>query len=309
MLSHPHREKGFPWALRRWSSSGGGCPSCGPSCSGSTLRRVRLPDWVRFWRAPDHATLAEPRSTTSSRVFLQPSYPRGLRLHGRRGDGVRLRPRDDRQRRVPRLRGRRRDRAGRPARRPGRPWPTAVERLLRRRRRSAPAGGRRRRPRPGRFDWDNDGGACSSPTSRRTSPIPSGTGGHPSRARRRRAQGDDARVRLRLQHRLDRVGLPVPAPLRGQPAAPQRRSLPLRRQRMPARPGAAHGGVRGGHGRQGDRGLRLVDDDGPARRRPRCRPRGTRRRRVLLLRRPGHPRRAALPGRVRRRARRQAAPV
>ena len=66
-----------------------------------------------------------------------------------------------------------------------------------------------------------------------------------------RGADPDPRGRLRLQHRLDRDGVHLPALLRRQPDRALAGALPLRRQRLPAGAGRDDGGVPAPHTRTG----------------------------------------------------------
>jgi glycosyltransferase involved in cell wall biosynthesis len=77
MLSHPHREKGFAAGVEALAELRRRRPELRAVVFGIDPPPVKLADWVRFWRAPDHATLAN-RIYNQSRVFLQPSYHEGF---------------------------------------------------------------------------------------------------------------------------------------------------------------------------------------------------------------------------------------
>jgi glycosyltransferase involved in cell wall biosynthesis len=77
MLSHPHREKGLPVGLEALAELRRRMPELRPLVFGMNRPRRRLPEGVRFWRAPDHPTLAD-SIYNQSRVFLQPSFHEGF---------------------------------------------------------------------------------------------------------------------------------------------------------------------------------------------------------------------------------------
>jgi glycosyltransferase involved in cell wall biosynthesis len=77
MLSHPHREKGFAVGVEALAELRRRRPELRAVVFGIDPPSVQLADWVRFWRAPDHATLAN-RIYNQSRVFLQASYHEGF---------------------------------------------------------------------------------------------------------------------------------------------------------------------------------------------------------------------------------------
>ena len=77
MLSHPHREKGFAVGVEALAELRRRRSDLRALVFGIDPPSVRLADWVRFWQAPDHATLAN-RIYNESSVFLQPSYHEGF---------------------------------------------------------------------------------------------------------------------------------------------------------------------------------------------------------------------------------------
>ncbi len=77
MLYHPHYEKGFDVGLDAVTQLRHRLPDLRVGVFGIDSPDLRLADWVRFWQAPDHATLAD-RIYNDSRVFLQPSYHEGF---------------------------------------------------------------------------------------------------------------------------------------------------------------------------------------------------------------------------------------
>jgi glycosyltransferase involved in cell wall biosynthesis len=77
MLSHPHREKGLAVGLEALAELKRRVPGLRALVFGIDAPSLALPDWVRFWQAPDHPTLAG-EIYNDSRVFLQPSYHEGF---------------------------------------------------------------------------------------------------------------------------------------------------------------------------------------------------------------------------------------
>jgi len=77
MLSHPHREKGLPVGLEALAELRRRVPDLRALVFGIDPPWLKLADWVRFWQAPDHATLAD-SIYNQSRLFLQPSYHEGF---------------------------------------------------------------------------------------------------------------------------------------------------------------------------------------------------------------------------------------
>ena len=122
--------------------------------------------------------------------------------------------------------------------------------------------------------------AVGSPTARPRVPC---AGGDPTRPR-----DPDPRRPLRLQHRLDRDGVHLPALLRREPDRTLAGALPLRRQRLPTGADRDDGGVPAPQPGTGHRRARGLRRDRRARRRPRHHPPAARRRRVLRADRPRH---------------------
>jgi glycosyltransferase involved in cell wall biosynthesis len=77
MLSHPHREKGLAVGLQALVELERRVPGVQALVFGIDPPTLALPDWVRFWHAPDHPTLAD-EVYNHSRVFLQSSYHEGF---------------------------------------------------------------------------------------------------------------------------------------------------------------------------------------------------------------------------------------
>jgi glycosyltransferase involved in cell wall biosynthesis len=77
MLSHPHREKGFPVGVDALTELRRRMPELQAIVFGMDPPPGPLPDGVRFWQAPDHPTLAN-QLYNQSRVFMQPSFHEGF---------------------------------------------------------------------------------------------------------------------------------------------------------------------------------------------------------------------------------------
>jgi glycosyltransferase involved in cell wall biosynthesis len=77
MLSHPHYEKGFAVGVDALVELQRRRPELRAQVFGIDPPSLKLAEWVRFWQAPDHATLAN-RIYNDSRLFLQPSYHEGF---------------------------------------------------------------------------------------------------------------------------------------------------------------------------------------------------------------------------------------
>jgi glycosyltransferase involved in cell wall biosynthesis len=77
MLSHPHREKGFPVGVEALAELRRRMPELRAIVFGMDPPPRPLPHGVRFWRAPDHHTLAN-QLYNQSRVFMQPSFHEGF---------------------------------------------------------------------------------------------------------------------------------------------------------------------------------------------------------------------------------------
>ncbi|MGH9227185.1 MAG: glycosyltransferase family 4 protein [Acidimicrobiales bacterium] len=77
MLSHPHREKAFAVGLDALAELKRRVPPVRALVFGIDPPSLPVPDWVRFWQAPDHPTLAD-EIYNDSRVFLQPSRHEGF---------------------------------------------------------------------------------------------------------------------------------------------------------------------------------------------------------------------------------------
>ena len=77
MLFHPHREKGFAVGLEALVDLRRRMSQLRAIVFGIDPPAFPLADWVRFLRAPDHATLAR-EVYNRSRIFLQPSYHEGF---------------------------------------------------------------------------------------------------------------------------------------------------------------------------------------------------------------------------------------
>ena len=77
MLSHPHREKGFPVGVAALVELRRRMPDVTAVVFGIDPPSVPLPSWVTFHQAPDHATLAD-EIYNQSRVFVQPSHHEGF---------------------------------------------------------------------------------------------------------------------------------------------------------------------------------------------------------------------------------------
>ena len=77
MLYHPHYEKGFDVGLDALADLRRRLSDVRVLVFGIDPPAASLPDWVRFWQAPDHPTLAD-HIYNDSRVFLQPSYHEGF---------------------------------------------------------------------------------------------------------------------------------------------------------------------------------------------------------------------------------------
>jgi glycosyltransferase involved in cell wall biosynthesis len=77
MLSHPHREKGLAVGVEALADLKRRVPGVQALVFGIDPPSLPLPDWVRFWQAPDHRTLAG-EIYNRSRIFLQPSHHEGF---------------------------------------------------------------------------------------------------------------------------------------------------------------------------------------------------------------------------------------
>jgi glycosyltransferase involved in cell wall biosynthesis len=77
MLSHPHREKGLVVGIEMLESLRRRRPGLRSLVFGMDPPAHPLPEGVEFWRAPDHATLAD-RIYDQTRVFVQPSFHEGF---------------------------------------------------------------------------------------------------------------------------------------------------------------------------------------------------------------------------------------
>jgi glycosyltransferase involved in cell wall biosynthesis len=77
MLSHPHREKGLRVGVAALVTLRRRVPDATAVVFGIDPPAESLPDWVRFRRAPDHASLAD-EIYNHSRVFVQPSFHEGF---------------------------------------------------------------------------------------------------------------------------------------------------------------------------------------------------------------------------------------
>jgi glycosyltransferase involved in cell wall biosynthesis len=77
MLSHPHREKGFAVGVEALAELKRRLPEVRALVFGIDPPSLPLADWVQFWQAPDHPTLAE-EIYNRSRIFLQPSHHEGF---------------------------------------------------------------------------------------------------------------------------------------------------------------------------------------------------------------------------------------
>jgi glycosyltransferase involved in cell wall biosynthesis len=77
MLSHPHREKGLHVGVAALVELRQRVPDATAVVFGIDPPSESLPDWVRFRRAPDHASLAH-EIYNHSRIFMQPSFHEGF---------------------------------------------------------------------------------------------------------------------------------------------------------------------------------------------------------------------------------------